>query len=244
MIEAVVQYFPQLLQGFLVTLSVAVGSFVLGLIFAVVLAPAAVYGSAPVRKVIAGYVSLIRGLPELLVIFLIFYGGTVLLTGLFGVYVEVDALTAGIAALTVVSTAYLTEIVRGALVGVSSGQWEAALALGLRRPGAFRLIVLPQMMVRALPRPRQSVARDPEGERLGLDRRTRGIDAQIRRRGRRNPQAPRLLPYGCGAVCAGDRRLDALHQCLQPAPDHSSAVVPCHWISFFLLSSPSRTASF
>ena len=142
MIEAVVQYFPQLLQGFLVTLSVAVGSFVLGLIFAVVLAPAAVYGSAPVRKVIAGYVSLIRGLPELLVIFLIFYGGTVLLTGLFGVYVEVDALTAGIAALTVV---------RGALVGVSSGQWEAALALGLRGPGAFRLIVLPQMMVRALP---------------------------------------------------------------------------------------------
>ncbi|MBP1876089.1 His/Glu/Gln/Arg/opine family amino acid ABC transporter permease subunit [Ensifer adhaerens] len=151
MIEAIVQYIPQLLQGFVVTLSVAVGSFVLGLIFAVVLAPAAVYGSAPVRKVIAGYVSLIRGLPELLVIFLIFYGGTVLLSGLFGGYVEVDALTAGIAALTVVSTAYLTEIVRGALAGVSSGQWEAALALGLRRPGAFRLVVLPQMMVRALP---------------------------------------------------------------------------------------------
>jgi len=151
MIEAVVQYFPQLLQGFVVTLTVAVGSFAFGLLLAVFLAPTAVYGPAPVRKIIAGYVGLIRGLPELLVIFLIFYGGTVFLTGLFGTYVEVNALTAGIAALTVVSAAYLTEILRGALLGVSSGQWEAALALGFRRPRAFRLIVLPQMMVNALP---------------------------------------------------------------------------------------------
>lgn len=151
MIEVVVQYFPQLLQGLVVTLSVALGSLFFGLLFAVVLAPAALYGSTPVRKIIAGYVGLIRGLPELLVIFLIFYGGTVLLTGLVGSYVEVDALTAGIAALTVVSAAYLTEILRGALVSVPTGQWEAALSLGIRRPRAFRLIVFPQMMVRALP---------------------------------------------------------------------------------------------
>lgn len=151
MIDAVLQYGPQLLQGLGVTLVVALGSFVLGFLVAVVLAPAAVYGRPAVQKVIAGYVGLIRGLPELLVIFLVFYGGTVFLTWLVGDYVEVNALTAGIVALSAVSSAYLTEILRGALLSVSEGQWEAALALGLRRWRAFRLVVLPQMMARALP---------------------------------------------------------------------------------------------
>ena len=133
------------------TLGVAVGSLLVGSLIAVVLAPLAIYGNSITRRIIMGYVSLIRGLPELLVIFLIFYGGTVLLTKLTGSYVEVDAMSAGIAALSVVAAAYLTEILRGALLSVSAGQWEAALALGFRRPRAFRLVILPQMMARALP---------------------------------------------------------------------------------------------
>lgn len=151
MLEAVQQYQGQLLQGLLMTLWVAVGSFLLGFLIAAILAPLAVYGRPVVRRVIMGYVSLIRGLPELLVIFLIFYGGTVLFTKMAGQYVEVDALSAGIASLSIVAAAYLTEILRGALLGVPPGQWEAALSLGFRRPRAFRLVVLPQMMARALP---------------------------------------------------------------------------------------------
>jgi His/Glu/Gln/Arg/opine family amino acid ABC transporter permease subunit len=151
MLDAVFQYKEQLLQGLLMTLGVAVGSLVAGSLIAVVLAPLAIYGNPVTRRIIMGYVSLIRGLPELLVIFLIFYGGTVLLTNLTGSYVEVDAMSAGIAALSVVAAAYLTEILRGALLSVSAGQWEAALALGFRRPRAFRLVILPQMMARALP---------------------------------------------------------------------------------------------
>lgn len=151
MLEAVFQYKEQLLQGLLTTLGVAVGSLVVGSLIAVVLAPLAIYGNPITRRMIMGYVSLIRGLPELLVIFLIFYGGTVLLTNLTGHYVEVDAMSAGITALSIVAAAYLTEILRGALLSVSSGQWEAALALGFRRPRAFRLVILPQMMARALP---------------------------------------------------------------------------------------------
>lgn len=151
MLDAVFQYKEQLLQGLLMTLGVAVGSLVAGSLIAVVLAPLAIYGNRVTRRIIMGYVSLIRGLPELLVIFLIFYGGTVLLTNLTGSYVEVDAMSAGIAALTVVAAAYLTEILRGALLSVSAGQWEAAVALGFRRPRAFRLVILPQMMARALP---------------------------------------------------------------------------------------------
>jgi His/Glu/Gln/Arg/opine family amino acid ABC transporter permease subunit len=151
MLDAVFQYKEQLLQGLLMTLGVAVGSLVVGSLIAVVLAPLAIYGNPVTRRIVMGYVSLIRGLPELLVIFLIFYGGTVLLTNLTGSYVEVDAMSAGIAALSVVAAAYLTEILRGALLSVSAGQWEAALALGFRRPRAFRLVILPQMMARALP---------------------------------------------------------------------------------------------
>lgn len=151
MIEAIQQYYGQLLQGLLTTLGVAVGSFALGFLLAAVLAPAAVYGSPSVRKAILGYVGLVRGLPELLVIFLIFYGGTVVLSKVVGRYVEVDALTAGIVSLSVVAAAYLTEILRGALLSVAQGQWEAALSLGFRRPKAFMLVVLPQMTARALP---------------------------------------------------------------------------------------------
>jgi His/Glu/Gln/Arg/opine family amino acid ABC transporter permease subunit len=151
MLEALQQYQAQLLQGLATTLAVAVGSFLLGFLFAAVLAPAAVYGGPRVRRLIMGYVSLVRGLPELLVIFLIFYGGTVVLSKIVGRYVEVDALTAGIVSLSVVAAAYLTEILRGALLSVPEGQWEAALSLGLRRPRAFVLVVLPQMMARALP---------------------------------------------------------------------------------------------
>jgi His/Glu/Gln/Arg/opine family amino acid ABC transporter permease subunit len=151
MFDAIYQYKHQLLQGLLTTLGVAVGSLVVGALIAVILAPLAVYARPLIRRIIMGYVSLIRGLPELLVIFLIFYGGTVLLTKLTGRYIEVNAMSAGIAALSVVAAAYLTEILRGALLSVSSGQWEAALALGFRRPRAFRLVILPQMMARALP---------------------------------------------------------------------------------------------
>lgn len=149
--SVVFAYLPQLLQGLAVTLIVALGSFICGFVVALLLAPLAIYAPAPIRKIISLYVGLIRGLPELLVIFLIFYGGTVLLTKIAGRYIEVNAITAGIAALSVVSAAYLTEILRGALLSVSSGQWEAALALGLRRARAFRLVALPQMMTRALP---------------------------------------------------------------------------------------------
>ncbi len=150
--SVVFAYLPQLLQGLAVTLIVALGSFICGFVVALILAPLALYAPTPVRKIISLYVGLIRGLPELLVIFLIFYGGTVLLTKIAGRYIEVNAMMAGIAALSVVSAAYLTEILRGALLSLSSGQWEAALALGLRRARAFRLVALPQMMARALPR--------------------------------------------------------------------------------------------
>lgn len=151
MFEAVVPYFPQLLDGIVLTLKVSLGSVAVGLIIALVLAPLSAFGAKPVRACIAAYVTVIRGVPELLVIFLVFYGGTILLTRLAGGYVEVSALPAGIFALAAVSGAYLTEILRAALQDVPVGQWEAARALGLKPVITFRKVILPQMLARALP---------------------------------------------------------------------------------------------
>ncbi|MBS7538225.1 ABC transporter permease [Ancylobacter lacus] len=151
MLDSIVQYSPQLLQGLWVTLAVAAGSFACGLAMALFLAPVGHYGPPVLRRLVAGYVGLIRGLPELLIIFLVFYGGTVLLTRMRGAYFEVDALSAGIASLSVVSAAYCTEILRGALAGIARGQWEAAIALGLTHLSAFTKVISPQMVMRALP---------------------------------------------------------------------------------------------
>lgn len=146
-----IPYLPQLLDGLLVTLQVALGSFAIGLVIAVLGVFGLEFGNAAVRYAVTTYVTVIRGLPELLIIFLVFYGGTIALTRISGTYIEVDALTAGICALSFVSGAYLTEILRGALSTIPVGQFEAAKSLGLRQGVTFRRVILPQMFAYALP---------------------------------------------------------------------------------------------
>jgi len=147
----IVPYLPHLLAGLFVTLQVALGSFFLGLVIAIIAVFVHEFGGRLLRRVVIIYVTLIRGLPELLIIFLVFYGGTILLSRLFGHYVEVNAITAGIGALSFVAGAYLTEILRAALQAIPIGQHEAAKSLGLRPATAFRKVALPQMFARALP---------------------------------------------------------------------------------------------
>ncbi|MCZ4093530.1 ABC transporter permease [Sinorhizobium psoraleae] len=90
-------------------------------------------------------------MPELLIILILYFGGTVALTALFGEYVEVDAVAAGVFALTVVFGAYASEVFRGAIIAVPPGQIEAAQALGLSKVQVWRLVILPQMWRYALP---------------------------------------------------------------------------------------------
>lgn len=149
--SAILPYLPSLATGLLVTLQVAIGSYVIGLAIGVVAVFGWNFGPRPVRWLIKSYVAVIRGLPELLVIFLVFYGGTILLTNLFGRYVEVNPLTAGIVALSFVSGAYTTEILRSALQTIPEGQWEAGRSLGLPPGRLFAKIILPQMLANALP---------------------------------------------------------------------------------------------
>ncbi|MBY5775274.1 ABC transporter permease subunit [Rhizobium leguminosarum] len=97
------------------------------------------------------YTGIIRGVPELLVILLMYFGGTALLSAVFGRYIEINAFAAGVTALTVVFSGYAAEIFRGAINAVAPGQREAAMALGLSRWQIWLLIIIPQMIPIALP---------------------------------------------------------------------------------------------
>ncbi len=144
-------YLLTLLEGALITLEVSISSFAIGLVIALFMAPLSIYGPHYVRFLIKIYVDTFRGLPELLIIFFFYYGGTVLLTNISGSYFEVSALAAGICALSIVASAYLTEILRAALLSLDKGQWEASYAYGFSQIQIFRFIVLPQAIRRAAP---------------------------------------------------------------------------------------------
>lgn len=91
---------------------------------------------------------MLRGLPEIVMVFLVFYGGSQLLS-----YIDVnlDALTAAIIALGTIFAAYASQTLRGAIESIPQGQWLAAKAVGVGRVKTFFNIVLPQMWRQAMP---------------------------------------------------------------------------------------------
>jgi polar amino acid transport system permease protein len=101
------------------------------------------------------FTTLFRGLPELLTLFLVYYGGQTLLQWIVNLvadtYVEVSGFVAGFVALGLVFAAYASEVFLGAFRGIGRGQYEAARALGLRAFPTMRLVILPQLLRLALP---------------------------------------------------------------------------------------------
>jgi polar amino acid transport system permease protein/octopine/nopaline transport system permease protein len=141
----------QIVAGAVTTLRVAITSLVFGLGVGLCGAVAKLSRFGVARQLADGYTTIVRGVPELLIILILYFGGTVALTALFGRYVEVDAFAAGVFALTIVFGAYATEVLRGAILGVPTGQIEAAHALGLSGIQVWRLVIFPQMWRYALP---------------------------------------------------------------------------------------------
>ncbi|UXN05713.1 amino acid ABC transporter permease [Bartonella sp. HY761] len=149
--SAIIAYFPQLMQGLIVTLQISIGGFFLGLLLATFITFIWNSVPAPLRFLFIIYIGFIRGIPEILIIFLFYYGGTFLLTNIFSTYIEVNGLIAGILALGAVSSAYFVEILRGALNTIPAGQKEAATSLGLSRATTFIQIIIPQIFMFAWP---------------------------------------------------------------------------------------------
>lgn len=144
-------FLPQLLSGLWVTVQLALGAVVVGLVLGITGAAMKLSPIGPVRWVAEVYTAIFRGLPELLTVLLVYFGGTVLMTALLGEYFEVSAFGAGVAALGITFGAYATEVFRGAILAVPKGQIEAAHAFGMSKLLAFRRVVLPQVWRIALP---------------------------------------------------------------------------------------------
>lgn len=146
----------QLLAGTCVTLQLALSSLVLGLVLGLAGAAAKVSEFAALRAIGNGYSTMVRGLPEFLVVLTFYFGATDVLMAVasrFGYddYIEVSAFAAGTAALGFIFGAYASELFRGAIIAIPPGQAEAARALGMNRRQTFFRITLPQVWRIALP---------------------------------------------------------------------------------------------
>lgn len=141
----------QFFNGLQITVVLALASGALGSLLGLLVA----LGKLSKLRVSAllgqAYTTIVRGLPELLVILVVYFGGTAAITALTGRYVEINAFAAGVAALVIVFGAYCAEIFRGAIISVPRGQAEAARSLGLRPWQIWLFVILPQMMRVALP---------------------------------------------------------------------------------------------
>jgi polar amino acid transport system substrate-binding protein len=135
-------YLPALLRGALITLAISIAAMGLAVALGTGIAAGRVYGSAPVRWLLTGYVEVMRGTPVLLQLFVLYYG--------LSAVIRLPALLAAILGLGLNYAAYESEIYRSALQAVSRTQLEAARTLGLNEWQIFRLVRGPQAMRVAL----------------------------------------------------------------------------------------------
>lgn len=146
----------ELAAGAWLTIRLAVATLPFGLALGLLVALAKRSPSRPLRALGNVYTTVFRGLPELLTIFIVYFGGQILLQQLVnlvapGEAIEISGFVSGMIALGVVFSAYASEVFLGAFSGITSGQWEAAKALGLRPFATMRLVILPQLVRLALP---------------------------------------------------------------------------------------------
>ena len=146
----------QLLLGALMTVGLSLSILVLGLVIGLFIATAKLSGFKPFRAVGEVYTAIFRAVPELLIILIIYFGSSGILTAIaesFGYdeFVELSPFAAGVTSLGLVFGAYASEVFRGAILAIPKGQIEAARAYGMNGWLVFRRVVLPQIWRVALP---------------------------------------------------------------------------------------------
>lgn len=146
---------PNFLRGLTATLQIAFGAYLLGLTIGVLGAMGKLYGGRYLKFFLEIYTTIIRAVPELVLILLLYFAGTSLLNQILEAFghrpVDISGVAAGVVVLGLVQGAYATEIVRGALLAVPKGETEAGIAFGMSRFKLFRRITLPAMIPLALP---------------------------------------------------------------------------------------------
>lgn len=153
--QDLVAYLPLLLRGWCVTVALALAALALATLLGALGAWGRLGGSGLARAVVLVYTTIIRGVPDLVLILLAYFGGQRLLNLLVGAFgggpVEVSPFAAGVVAIGFIYGAYFTETFRGAALAVPRGQGEAAAALGMRSWPLFSRVLLPQIIRAALP---------------------------------------------------------------------------------------------
>jgi arginine/ornithine transport system permease protein len=153
-------YGPSLLEGAVVTIELAFLSLALALTLGLLGAAAKLSHNRLLRWTATAYTTLIRGVPDLVMMLLFYYGGQVAVNSLSDLLYEAydidfffqfDPFISGVVTIGLIFGAYMTETFRGAFLAVESGQIEAARAYGFSRWLTFRRIMVPQMLRHALP---------------------------------------------------------------------------------------------
>ena len=149
-------YYLSILQGSLLTVAVSLCSLVVAVILGLLGASARLSGHPVAVALGTAYTSVIRGIPDLVLMLLVFYGGTMGLNHLMELMgskrtVDINPFVAGVLTLGFIYGAYMTETFRGAILAIPKGQSEAAWAFGMGRTQTFLRIIAPQMVRYALP---------------------------------------------------------------------------------------------
>ena len=146
----------ELFRATLMTIAVSITAMLIGFSFAAIFTPLKLSKFKSLNLIANIYTTVIRGVPELLVIYLFFFGGSgaiMFVASMFGYneYIEINAFVTGSFAIGIISGAYSTEVFRGAIQSIDKGQFEAAKVLGFSKFKQFYKIVLPQMLRLAIP---------------------------------------------------------------------------------------------
>jgi len=138
------------------TIAVSITAMLIGFIFSIIFTPLKLSKYKSLNLIGNFYTTVVRGVPELLVIYLFYFGSSgalMYVASIFGYYeyIEINAFITGSMAIGIISGAYSTEVFRGAIQSIDKGQFEAAKVLGLSKIAQFYKIILPQMLRLAIP---------------------------------------------------------------------------------------------
>ncbi len=153
--SVIIDYLPLILKGMLLTVEVALLSLVISSLLGMIGALAKLSKSRIAKAVAGAYTTIIRGIPDLVLMTIIFFGGQILVNDigekLGWEYIDVSPFMAGVITIGFIFGAYMTESFRGGIMAVSRGEIEAGYAFGMNPIQVFFRITLPAMVRHALP---------------------------------------------------------------------------------------------
>jgi arginine/ornithine transport system permease protein len=149
-------YGPSILQGTILTIELCLVSLVIAMLLGIITALGKLSGSRGLNLAATAYTTIVRGIPDLVLMLLIFFGGQVVINQLgpmvgYEEYIDINPFVAGVGTIGFIFGAYMAETFRGAILSVPRGQLEAGYSYGMSRFQVFARILMPQMVRHAIP---------------------------------------------------------------------------------------------